>query len=186
MILSDGDILQARHGGRIVIDPFDRDCLGPNSYDVHLSPMFMVYEDEILDCKVEPSIRRFRIPESGFVLKPGELYLAATQEYTETHEHVPFLEGKSSLGRLGLCIHVTAGKGDVGFCNHWTMEITVVKPLRVYPDMPVGQLIYHQASSEPDFSYVKKPSGGKYNQKGRRIDPEPSPSQMYKNFVVAK
>lgn len=185
MILCDDQILRCLDEGSLVIDPFDRKCLGPNSYDVHLAPTLMTYEAGVLDCKREPQALKQRIPEQGLVLEPGELYLAATVEYTETHRHVPFLEGKSSLGRLGLCIHVTAGKGDVGFCNHWTMEITVVRPLRVYAGMPIGQLIYHDVY-EPSFNYANKASPGKYNNPSKKDDPEPIPSYMYKNFTGAK
>ncbi len=87
-------------------------------------------------------IDEFEIPEEGFVLEPNTLYLGVTAEYTESHAHVPFLEGKSSTGRLGIDIHATAGKGDVGFCNAWTLEISCIQPVRIYAGMPIGQLIY--------------------------------------------
>jgi dCTP deaminase len=104
------------------------------------------------------------------------LYLGVTQEYTETHQHVPFLEGKSSVGRLGIDIHATAGKGDVGFCNHWTLEISVVHPVRVYAGMPIGQLIFFGVEGEVLNPYNRKPSA-KYN--GR--DPRPMESMMWRN-----
>lgn len=113
----------------------------------------------------------------GFVLQPNELYLGVTEEYTETHAHVPFLEGKSSVGRLGIDIHATAGKGDVGFCNFWTLEISVKKPVRVYAGMPVGQLIYFEVKGEIENYYNKKTSA-KYNSKA----PLPVESMMFKNF----
>ena len=81
--------------------------------------------DETLDAKKHNKVTHFEIPDDGYVLQPGVLYLGVTEEYTETHAHVPFLEGKSSIGRLGIDIHATAGKGDVGFCNCWTLEISV-------------------------------------------------------------
>jgi dCTP deaminase len=119
------------------------------------------------------------------VLVPGELYLGVTVEYTETHRHVPFLEGKSSGGRLGLSIHATAGKGDVGFCGHWTLEITVARPLRVYARMPIGQLIYHTVSSQPIVSYDRKHTQ-KYSARSERgersEDPAPVASRMHLNF----
>ncbi|MCS7074469.1 MAG: dCTP deaminase, partial [Bacteroidia bacterium] len=142
MILSDTEILREIEKGNILVEPFRRECLGSNSYDVHLSKYLAVYKDEILDAKQHNQIQEIIIPAEGYVLQPGVLYLGVTEEYTETHCHVPFLEGKSSVGRLGIDIHATAGKGDVGFCNTWTLEISVTQPVRVYAGMPIGQLIY--------------------------------------------
>ena len=90
------------------------------------------------------------------MLLPGHLYLGVTDEYTETHAHVPFLEGKSSTGRLGIDIHATAGKGDVGFCNAWTLEISCVQPVKIYAGMPIGQLIYFPVDGEVLNLYNKK------------------------------
>jgi len=142
MILSDSRILEEIEKGTIIITPYDRKALGSNSYDVHLGANLAVYEQPELDAKKHNTIRHFNIPEEGFVLMPDTLYLGVTMEYTETHAHVPFLEGKSSTGRLGIDIHATAGKGDVGFCGNWTLEISVKMPVRVYAGMPIGQLIY--------------------------------------------
>ncbi|HQD13339.1 MAG TPA: dCTP deaminase, partial [Chitinophagales bacterium] len=164
MILSDKEILDEIAKGNIIIEPYDRNCLGTNSYDVHLGKHLAVYEDEMLDAKKHNTIRHFDIPEEGFVLQPGVLYLGVTEEYTETHAHVPFLEGKSSMGRLGIDIHATAGKGDVGFCNYWTLEISCIQPVRIYAGMPVGQLIYFKVEGEIENAYNKK-SSAKYNQR---------------------
>jgi dCTP deaminase len=131
MILSDKRILEEIEKGTIKIEPYDRTCLGSNSYDVHLGKHLATYIDPVLDAKKHNTITHFEIPAEGFVLQPGELYLGVTEEYTETHDHVPFLEGKSSTGRLGIDIHATAGKGDVGFCGNWTLEISVKLPVRV-------------------------------------------------------
>jgi len=176
MILSDKKILAAIDSKQIVIEPFDRNCLGTNSYDVHLSKYLAVYEDKILDAKKHNTIKEIEIPEEGFVLQPGTLYLGVTEEYTETHNSVPFLEGKSSVGRLGIDIHATAGKGDVGFCNTWTLEISCVHPVRVYAGMPVGQLIYFSVEGDIENYYNKK-KNAKYNQ--RTI--KPVESMMWKN-----
>ena len=124
MILTDIEILKAINKGEIVIEPYDASCLGTNSYDVHLGKYLATYKDQVLDAKKHNEIDHFEIPEEGYVLLPGQLYLGVTEEYTETHTTVPFLEGKSSVGRLGIDIHATAGKGDVGFCNTWTLEIS--------------------------------------------------------------
>jgi dCTP deaminase len=176
MILSDKKILEQIESGQIVIEPFDRACLGTNSYDVHLSRYLAVYVDEYLDARKHNKIREIIIPEEGFVLMPGQLYLGVTQEYTETHATVPFLEGKSSIGRLGIDIHATAGKGDVGFCNTWTLEISCVQPVRIYAGMPVGQLIYFVVDGEIDNYYNRK-RNAKYNERTIR----PVESMMWKN-----
>lgn len=176
MILSDQQILEQIKNGRIVIEPFQEDCLGSNSYDVHLSKFLAVYKNAVLDSKVENELIELEIGPGGFVLQPGELYLGSTVEYTETHGFVPFLEGKSSVGRLGIDIHATAGKGDVGFCNHWTLEISVTRPVRVYAGMPIGQIIYFMVKGEVINPYHSKPSA-KYKNK----NPKPVGSMMYKN-----
>ncbi|OUW15407.1 MAG: dCTP deaminase [Opitutales bacterium TMED158] len=176
MILSDKSILDAIGTGKIVIEPFSRDDLGTNSYDVHLSKRLATYIDDVLDAKAHNQIRHFEIEADGFVLEPGTTYLGATLEYTETHAHVPFLEGKSSVGRLGIDIHATAGKGDVGFCNHWTLEISVAQPVRVYAGMPIGQLIYFDVQGDVETTYNTKASA-KYNTRS----PLPMESMMWKN-----
>ena len=139
MILSDTRILEEIEKGTIVIKPYDRSQLGSNSYDVHLGKHLATYKDAELDAKKHNEITHFEIPEEGYVLHPNVFYLGVTEEYTETHAHVPFLEGKSSTGRLGIDIHATAGKGDVGFCGNWTLEISVKQPEKVYAGMPIGQ-----------------------------------------------
>lgn len=176
MILTDKEILAAIDNGDIVIDPYDRSCLGTNSYDVHLGKWLAVYRDRVLDARRHNEIDYFEIGEEGFVLQPGTLYLGVTEEYTETHTTVPFLEGKSSIGRLGIDIHATAGKGDVGFCNTWTLEISVVQPVRVYAGMPIGQLIYFTVEGDIENFYNKK-QNAKYIQ---RTD-KPVESMMWKN-----
>lgn len=176
MILSDQKILDNMDRGLIKIEPFSRDCLGSNSYDVHLGKTLGIYKDSILDAKRHNLIETFEIPDEGYVLTPDNFYLGVTQEYTETLAHVPFLEGKSSVGRLGIDIHATAGKGDVGFCNYWTLEISVKKPVRVYPGMPIGQVIYFEISGDILTPYNQKQSA-KYNSKAAI----PVESMMWKN-----
>jgi len=176
MILSDKRILEEIEKGSIVIEPFDRKCLGTNSYDVHLGKHLATYKNTDLDAKKHNEIEHFEIPAEGYLLRPGKLYLGVTLEYTETHGHVPFLEGKSSTGRLGIDIHATAGKGDVGFCNTWTLEISVVQPVRVYARMPVGQLIYFVVEGDVDVFYNRK-GNAKYNHKTI----QPVESMMWKN-----
>ena len=176
MILTDKAILEAIERGEIVVEPYDRSCLGTNSYDVHLGCHLATYRDRVLDARKHNKIEHFDIPEEGFVLEPQLNYLGVTREYTETHATVPFLEGKSSVGRLGIDIHATAGKGDVGFCNYWTLEISVKQPVRVYAGMPIGQLIYFQVEGEVDVPYNTKGSA-KYNERTDR----PVESMMWRN-----
>ena len=176
MIFSDSRILEKIGTGEIVIDPFDRDCLGTNSYDVHLGKYLATYIHPELDAKKHNPIEEIEIGEEGYVLRPGQLYLGVTVEYTETHCAVPFLEGKSSVGRLGIDIHATAGKGDVGFCNTWTLEISCIHPVRVYYGMPVGQLIYFGVEGDINTYYNKK-SNAKYNTRTTK----PVESMMWRN-----
>jgi len=176
MILTDKQIIAEIESGSILIEPYDRENLGTNSYDVHLGEHLATYKDRILDAKKHNEIEHFTIPEEGYVLQPQTLYLGVTKEYTETHKHVPFLEGKSSIGRLGIDIHATAGKGDVGYCNTWTLEISVSQPVRVYAGMPIGQLIYFSTEGEVERMYNKK-KNAKYNSRTQK----PIESMMWRN-----
>lgn len=184
------DIRGARAAGLIVIDPWDDDSLRVNSYDLHLAPSVKLYTrrgGEVLDCAVDnPTVTRV-IPEEGFVLEPGTLYLLSTIERTETRNLVPWLDGKSSLGRLGMAVHITAGRGDNGFCGHWTMEAVVVEPLRVYAGMPVAQVSFFETGTTPVFSRpavsprdYSDIAGSKYAGQGA----EPVPSRMHQNFPL--
>jgi len=176
MILSDSAILEQVKTGNIIIRPFKRENLGSNSYDVCLSKNLAVYESDELDAKKHNTIKHFEIPEDGFVMMPGELYLGSTHEYTETHKHLPILDGKSSVGRLGIDIHATAGIGDVGFKGYWTLELSVTKPVRVYAGMLIGQIIYYVVEGEVLNSYDKKVDA-KYSQQEHL----PVESMMWKN-----
>lgn len=177
MILSDKKILEEIEKGNIIIEPFERENLGTNSYDVHLGKWLSVYKDDILDAKKHNMTDLIEIPKDGIILVPSKLYLGVTSEYTETHNYVPFLEGKSSIGRLGIDIHATAGKGDAGFCNTWTLEISVRQPVKIYAGMPIGQIIYFRIDGDIEVPYNSKGSA-KYNQ--RTI--YPVESMMFKNF----
>jgi dCTP deaminase len=113
------------------------------------------------------------IPNDGFVLMPGKLYLGRTKEYTKTENFVPMLEGRSSVGRLGLFVHVTAGFGDVGFKGFWTLEIQCIQPVKIYPDVDICQIYYHSIQGK-----FKKYNSGKYqNNSGIQ------PSLIYKDFL---
>lgn len=123
--------------------------------------------------KQENPTERLVIPEEGLVLEPHRLYLGRTNEYTKTERYVPMLEGRSSTGRLGLFIHVTAGFGDIGFAGYWTLEIFCIQPVRIYPDVEICQIYYHDIDGEYDLY-----ASGKY-QNNTGIQP----SLMYRDFV---
>ena len=176
MILSDHRILEEIEKETIKIQPYNREFLGSNSYDVHLGRHLATYKDTTLDARKHNEIDHFEIPEEGYILQPGQLYLGVTEEYTETHVHVPFLEGKSSTGRLGIDIHATAGKGDVGFCGNWTLEISCKLPVRIYRGMPIGQLIYFPVDGEVDVKYNSKKDAKYSGQPDRPVE-----SMMWKN-----
>ncbi|MCH5378180.1 MAG: dCTP deaminase [Planctomycetes bacterium] len=164
MILS-GEEIKKHLEGSIRIDPFDPNNLNPNSYNLTLHDELLTYEEVVLDMRQQNRVRRLRIPEEGLVLNPNQLYLARTVERTETHGFVPMIEGRSSVGRLGLFVHVTAGFGDVGFCGFWTLEMFAIQPVRIYPGVSICQIFYHQI--EGDF---KSYSSDKY-QNNRDIQP---------------
>jgi dCTP deaminase len=142
MILS-GHEIEAQLGKNIVIEPFDPARLNPNSYNLALHDELMVYEEVLLDMRKANRVRRIPIPPEGLTLSPNQLYLGRTVERTETHNLVPMIEGRSSIGRLGLFVHVTAGFGDVGFRGYWTLEMFAVQPVRIYAGVPICQIFYH-------------------------------------------
>ena len=149
MILS-GQEIKKRLGSDIKIDPFCDAQLNPNSYNLRLHNELLVYEEVVLDVKAPNRYRRLEIPPEGLVMSPSQIYLARTVERTETHNLVPMIEGRSSLGRLGLFVHVTSGFGDVGFCGYWTLEMFAVQPIRIYPDLQICQIIYHSLEGAVD------------------------------------
>jgi dCTP deaminase len=147
MILS-GQAIRERLGSDILIEPFDEAQLNPNSYNLTLHHELMVYEEVVLDMAKANRVRRIDIPDEGLVLKPNQLYLARTAERTVTHNLVPQIEGRSSVGRLGLFVHVTAGFGDVGFSGYWTLEMFAVHQVRIYPRVPICQIFYHELTGQ--------------------------------------
>lgn len=147
MILSGKEIL-AHLGGKIIIEPFREEHLNSNSYDLTLHHELLLYEEVVLDMRKPNRVRRVVIPEDGLVLTPNQLYLGRTAERTETYDLVPMIEGRSSIGRLGLFVHVTAGFGDVGFRGYWTLEMFAVQPVRIYPGVPICQIFYHEIRGE--------------------------------------
>lgn len=147
MILS-GQQIHERLGSDILIDPFDESHLNPNSYNLTLHNELLVYEELVLDMAKANRVRRIEIPKDGLTLSPNQLYLGRTIEKTTTHNLVPQIEGRSSVGRLGLFVHVTAGFGDVGFSGYWTLEMFAVQPIRIYAGVPICQIFYHEVTGE--------------------------------------
>ena len=137
----------------------------------HNHPELAVWED-VLDMAVENIAYELRIPKGGVVLIPGRLYLAQTVEYTETHGFVPCIDGRSSIGRLGISIHATAGFGDTGFCGNWTLELAVTEPVRVYAGVQFCQISYETVLGE-----IQEYRSNKYQ--GQR---SPRPSAIWKEF----
>ena len=193
---------QVRLGG-VTIDPFDPARLGSNSYDLTLAPELLVYAknypihraceeyaasagpkhwqyfacvaNEPLDMAAEEPTVALTIPPGGLVLWPGVLYLGATAERAGADGFVPRIDGRSSAGRLGLSVHITAGLGDVGFKDRWTLEVTVVVPLRVYAGARICQVTFETVDGEP------RPYRGQYaGQTG------PRPSGLWRDFDNAK
>lgn len=142
MVLS-GHEIKRQLGKNIILEPFDESKLNPNSYNLSLHDELLVYDEDVLDMRRANRVRRLSIPPEGFVLQPNQLYLGRTSERTETHNLVPMIEGRSSVGRLGLFVHVTAGFGDVGFCGYWTLEMFAVRPVRIYAGVAICQIFYH-------------------------------------------
>ncbi len=172
MILS-GQQIRAQLGTNIVIDPFDEARLNPNSYNLTLHNEVMVYEEVELDMRKPNRVRRVEIPPDGLVVKPGQLFLGRTVERTETRNFVPMIEGRSSIGRLGLFVHVTAGFGDVGFRGYWTLEMFAVQPVRIYPGVPICQIIYHD---------IRGPFT-EYNSDKYQDNTDIQPSMLFKNSI---
>ena len=171
MILS-GKEIERRINSDITIDPYDQNRLNPNSYNLSLHDELIVYSDLQLDMKKDNPYQKIKIPEKGLLLEPNRLYLGRTVEYTETNNLVPMLEGRSSVGRLGLFIHVTAGFGDVGFKGYWTLEIFCVQPIKIYSGVEICQIYYHTLEGEHE-----QYSSGKYqNNQGIQT------SQLFKDY----
>jgi dCTP deaminase len=167
MILLRSEIKKQMERGKIKITPFDEAKLNPNSVNLTLANELMIYDkyqditkgpfdnltETVLDPKRENKFSKITILEEGFILHPGQLYLGRTAEYTETHGYVPMLEGRSSLGRLGVAIHVTAGFGDNGFCGYWTLELFCVRPVRIYAGLEICQIFYHDVIGDRTDTY---------------------------------
>lgn len=186
MLLSDRDILAEINAGRIVVDPYDEAMVQPSSIDFRLDRYFRVFENHRyphIDPAVDQSdLTRMVEPEGDepFILHPGEFVLGSTHEVVTLPDDIAArVEGKSSLGRLGLLTHATAGFVDPGFSGHVTLELANVAtlPIKLYPGMKIGQLCFFRLSSPAQHPYGSEKYGSRYQ--GQR---GPTPSRSYANF----
>lgn len=186
MILSDRDVKAQIDAGRIVIEPYDASCIQPSSVDVKISNLFRVFRNHtagVIDVKKDMSdlTELVEIPMDGvFMLHPGEFVLGSTLERVGVPDDlVARVEGKSSLGRLGLLIHSTAGFIDAGFDGHVTLELANVAnlPITLYPGMKIGQVSFMKMTSPAENPYGSGAKGSKYQ--GQR---GPTPSRYFENF----
>lgn len=185
MILSDSSILKEIKEGNIVISPFDIQHLNPVSVDLTLAPKFKVYTNrweawhqlKPLDPKIPNPVHEFEVPKEGFVLLPGEVYIYACNERIGVKGNLRGkVEGKSSIGRLGLFVHVTAGFIDPGFEGSLVLELACVRPIKVYPNMKICQIEFARVEGEILEPYDKK-AGSKY------MNQQLQESKYYENFT---
>lgn len=158
MILS-GSQIRKELNRSISITPFDESKLNSNSYNLSLSRRLKVYKDDILDMRKEyesSDMQEIEVPDDGLVLQPHRLYLGSTIERTHTSKYIPVIEGRSSIARLGLFVHITAGLGEAGFDGHWTLELTCVQPVRIYPHISICQIYYHCIYGQADQCRSRK------------------------------
>lgn len=171
MILSGKLIEEEVMADRIVIRPFDADNINPNSYDFRLGDTIKVYKESILDTKTPNEVETIKIPKEGYLLEPDRVYLGHTVETMGSEHYVPIIRGTSSMGRLGLFVHITADLIDLGSINQYTLMLHSVQGLRVYPGMKVGQITFWEIVGE------KTLYDGKY-----QGSVGPAESQVYKDF----
>ena len=190
MLLSDRDIAAEIKAGRVQVEPFEPKMIQPSSVDVRLDRFFRVFENhryEVIDPSIEqPDLTRevAVAPDDFFILHPGEFVLASTYEVITLPDDIAGrLEGKSSLGRLGLLTHSTAGFIDPGFSGHITLELSNVAnlPVKLYPGMKIGQLCLIKLSSAAEHPYGSAVYGSRYQ--GQR---GPTPSKSWMNFHKTK
>jgi dCTP deaminase len=157
----------------IFIEPYNEKQINPNSYNLRLADELWIYDTDILDMKIpNEKFKKIKIPDDGMILYPNKLYLGRTVEHTRTEKYVPAIDGRSSIGRLGLYIHVSAGFGDVGFSGYWTLEIFCIQPIKIYPNIEICQIYYHTIEGE----YENYNSGKYQNNNGIQT------SLLYKEF----
>lgn len=172
--LTGSEIARQRELGRIIIEPFDLDHLQPNGYDLTLGTTLLIYEDRCLDMKKEPKTLRRDIGPEGRWLTAGQLYLGVTNECAGSDFYVPSIEGRSSVARLGLQMHIAAGLGDLHFKGRWTLEIVATQPTKVYAGVRVAQVFFETVEGE-----IKTRYAGKYS---KDVGAVPTASRLYRDF----
>ena len=162
-MLTAHEILRQRRKGNLDIEPFDINCLNPNSYNVHLSNKLKVYNNNaVLDLKsTNPDFKTITIPKEGLILLPGTLYIGSTTEVVSSNKFISNIDGRSSVARLGMQVHLTAGFGDIGFKGNYTFEIVVTQPLSVYPDFQIAQVYFEKPHGKINFLYKGRYQGQK-------------------------
>lgn len=173
MILTGSEIEKQVSLGKIHISPFLKSHVNPNSYNYRLSPSLLEIVDPIIDPVEMSQLREIEIPEEGYLLHPKRLYLGCTIEEIGSSEYVPTLMGRSSLGRLGLFLQITADLGQLGTCHSWTLELKVVQPLVIYPRMVIGQVSFWKVDGNIESLY-----SGKYHG-----DLKPQSTKLYQEIV---
>ncbi|WP_030206257.1 dCTP deaminase [Streptomyces bikiniensis] len=151
MILTGPEITAAAQDGRLTISPFEPGQVNPNSYNVRLGPSLLTYTTAVIDAHRANPTTTVQIGEDGYVLQPGELYLGHTLERVGSDTFVPLLFGRSSVGRLGLFVEITAPIGDIGFHGQWTLMLSPIRPLRVYAGMKIGQIMFFVSTGDIDL-----------------------------------
>lgn len=172
MILTGQQIVHEVTSGAIHIDPFVQAQINPNSYNFRLGSKLVVYQDKILDVKKDNPSKTIEIPGEGLVLQPDTLYLGHTMEIMGSNHYVPIIRGRSSIGRMGIFINITADLIDIGSINQWTLQLHVVQPVRVYAGMLIGQVTFWKVRGEIEL-YAGKYQGSI----------GPAASQSYKDFI---
>ena len=151
MILTGSEITKELQQGRIVIDPFDLECVNPNSYNFRLSNILRVYDDEVLDTRRPNPSSTIEIPESGYLLRRGQFYLGASMERMGSTHFAPTYAARSSVARLGMFINLSSPLGDIGFVGCWTLQLYPVNTIRVYPRMKIGQIMFWKPKGKIDL-----------------------------------
>lgn len=171
MILTGNEILKNVQDKKITIAPFNESLLNPNSYNFTLGNKLMVYNNYVLDSRKDNDVREIIIPEDGITLASGTVYLGCTREIIGSDYFVPIIRGRSSIGRLGLFINITADLIDLGSISQLTLQLNAVQPVTIYPGMQIGQVTFWTPCGK-----IKKYDGRYRDSKG------PVPSKMYLDF----
>ncbi|SET64605.1 dCTP deaminase [[Clostridium] polysaccharolyticum] len=172
MILTGNEIKKKVQEKEIIIEPFHENALNPNSINFRLGSKLKVYKNYVLDPKQKQETEIIEIGDDGIVLEPDRIYLGCTMEKMGSEKYVPIMSGRSSTGRLGLFVHITADLIDIGSINHWTLQMHAVQPVKVYKGMPIGQVTFWKPQGEISLYH------GKY-----QGSTEPMESQIWRDFL---